>query len=598
MPLAAAAPLANENALRPKPARDAPWVTQRLSAARKAWCGTGFVDDGRLQASSHFVPSTVPPGTSFRLTPFGAYPLVAGQPDTLAVFEVADRYHKRRKAGEIGLLSPRGSFVLRPDPKTALEPGGSVYVGIRLAANAIQPTAEQWAQVPATLRAGARAQGFRVPETGALPEGVVLVAAMDSEPTPGLPEGTVVDRLGPAADPCACEGLLECSLANKVTLDYAGYALCVPESWFWRHYEDDDWMSVNETMEDLWRGVNVHGSAVTSEVMDNLLGCWMIDTDNDSHGRTYSMFFSDGNAPRKFLHYALDLVRRFSDEIKDEWSGVTTCAGLRQYIEDVLDGEKGATKTSGVGPCTIEFRAVSSTTWLPDVKAVRKCGESHEDVKCGSFPKDMGQSFDDWGGVMHAPYVDHVRGVSYFQLMVSNEPWGPMLQPASEWLGWTTPEAGAVQVSANGLAFRGYQFDFSMFWARVALHYAYDRGDWGAWYGAWVYARTAMTYLVEYGRMLVHEMGHAHMGQGGHCVGNDGQLETACCFDIAAEHWKCRVSTLLGLPEIPSLRCTADPLFGNPSNPCGGEGAVFPLVCDRRTLCSTEEAIFWAAPCH
>lgn len=596
-PLVAAAPQAAPKPEKARPQRDTPGVSQLLSSERKAWCGTGFVDDGRLTASSQFVPSIVPPGTPMRLTPFGAYPLVAGQPDTLAVFETADRYHKLRKAVDTGRLVPRGSFVLRPDPKTALEAGGSVFVGEKQRLKPAQPTAIQWAQVPATIRTGARAQGFHPPpDSSQIPDGVLLTAGENTAATPWLPEGHVLDLVGPAVDPCACAGTLECSLANKVILDYAGYRLCVPETWFWRHYEDDTWMSVNDTMAVLWNGVNGHGTPVSSDVMDTLLGCWMIDTDNDSHGRSYSMFFNDGNGPRKFLHYALDLVRRFSDEIKDEWSGVTTCSGLRGYIEDVLDGEKGSTKTSGVGPCTLNFRAVSETTWLPNTTTNRYCGEEHERVDCGTA-SGMGGAFDDWSQVLDHSYSEPVGATRIYTMKVKSGLPANWSEPEADYLGYTSPASGAVQVPANRLAFRGYQFDFTMFWARVALEYAYKKADWTAWYAAWVYTRAAQSYIVEYGRMLVHEMGHAHMGQGGHCKGDDG-LTTACCFDIAAEHWKCRVSSLLGLPDIGKLTCTSDPLSGTTSNPCGGEGeGEYPMVCSRGALCSVDDAFFWAGPC-
>lgn len=218
-----------------RPARDqSPARPQRLSSARTAWCGTGAKDDGKLTAGSHYIPQPVPAGTSLRLTPFGAFAVEAGKPNMLAVFEVADRYRVRCRQGDTGLLRAAGPGVLRPDPATSLQPEGSVFVGARTRSPSRAVPRAQWEQVPPTVRAAARAQGFR-PEAGGavqtppgatvrggtavnsvnpargynqldLPDDIELLAAevartFDGRP-PAVPSGLL-------DDPCACSGTYE-----------------------------------------------------------------------------------------------------------------------------------------------------------------------------------------------------------------------------------------------------------------------------------------------------------------------------------------------------------------------------------------------------
>lgn len=357
-----------------------------LRAERAAWCGTGASPDGLIFPGSTASPVQQPAASSLRLTPFGAYAAAAGVPTGLAVFEVADRYRLALAQGPTGRLFPQGPNLLLPDPATALFAGGPVRVGAKRGGGRTVPR-RQWEQVPSTLRAAARAQGFG-PETSFRPAaGVAVPESVE------FLSGTLasVGELGPAdvsrhwdEDPCACEGTYECALANKVVLDYLGYRLCVPESWFWKRYEEDAWLARGETLDILWAAVSGTGTGVSGEDLDGLIGCWMIDTSRGAYGRSYSLFFQDGTAPRKFLRYALDLVRRFSTEIKDDWSGTTNCAGLRNYIETVLAGGKGVSLTEGVGPCTIRFRAVSESSSLSDVRTTRACGTASETVDCGS----------------------------------------------------------------------------------------------------------------------------------------------------------------------------------------------------------------------
>jgi hypothetical protein len=423
---------------------------------------------------------------------------------------------------------------------------------------------------------------------------------------PGPQEaGFEVDRLG---DACDCEGTYECALYEKVIMDYVGYRLCVPARWFWRRYEADDWLGAGDTMEELWQAVNGTGSGVSADTMDALIGCWMIDTAGDRQGRSYGMFFPEGNAPRKFLRYTLDLVLRFSDEIVDEWSGTTSCAGLRAFIERTLAGKEGDTLTEDVGPCKVVFRAVSSTTWLGSHAVQRSCGEATERAMdcaaAGDTPDAFGTAFDDWSQRLDASFQGVADGQwkTVFELRVDSGRAASWDQPAASWLGYAQTDGGVMLVAANRIAFRGYQLDFTMFWARVALQYAYERGDWKAWYGSWVYTRAALSNMVEYGRLWVHEMGHLHMGQGGHCSGEVRvpRLDTACCFDIAAEAWKCRVASRLGLANLENLVYAGDPAYSSPANPCGGgaEHDAYPLRCNRVSYCVPHEAASFAAgPC-
>ncbi len=129
-------------------------------AERRAWCGTGAKDDGKLFPATPASAPVLPPGTSLRLTPFGAYAAEPGAPAGLATFEVADRYRIAHRAGFTGRLVPSGPNVLQPDPTTALEPSGSVFPPTAHEMAAFVPR-EQWAQLPTTLRAAARARGFQ-----------------------------------------------------------------------------------------------------------------------------------------------------------------------------------------------------------------------------------------------------------------------------------------------------------------------------------------------------------------------------------------------------------------------------------------------------
>jgi hypothetical protein len=78
------------------------------------------------------------------------------------------------------------------------------------------------------------------------------------------------------------------------------------------------------------------------------------------------------------------------------------------------------------------------------------------------------------------------------------------------------------------------------------------------------------------------------------------RLDTACCFDIAAEAWKGRVASRLGLANLENLVCAGDPAYSSPANPCGGgaEHDAYPLRCNRVSYCVPHEAASFAAgPC-
>ncbi len=562
-----------------------------IAVKRHTWCGSGPPDPrdaGVLLSAGNIASSGSRPTGPAYLTAFGAY-AVTGEQAALELFTAADQYRQRRRCGADPVLAARGEGVLRPAGAGVLWPcRRSVFDQGPVAASAPMPRAA-WEQLPRTLRAFAVGRGF-VPESTPAPAPVSAPGSGANGPAPPpthegalhvvvpRPGGVDFDGLmgGGRGDPCDCVGAAECTLEMRTVLDYGGWKLCVTNQWFWDLMRDEDWvLDPGDTLQLLWGEFDGGGVIIDEATMATLTGCWMIDVDRDTHVRSYSMFFDDGNGPHKFLWHALELVQQFSDEIKDETSGVTTCAGLRDFIDATLRGREPTSLNPELYECGVKFRAVSEETWLDPVRSMRDCGAGPEFTDCDAFP-NMGGAFDAWSERLYLATGDGIYRVGVW----ATDP----TQPGANNLGWALSDVGAVHVPANRLAFKGYVHDFSLFWARVALQHAFDRDDTSFLLGAHVYARGALTELVDYGRILIHEMGHLFIGFGGHCECVKSELPCACCFDIAAERWKCRVASRLGLPNG-FWQCGADPLTVSHANPCGGEGAAYGLICWRHELC-------------
>jgi hypothetical protein len=281
------------------------------------WCGTGAVDPGYLFPAGQAAASVSEVHRVWQLTPLGAWPLRPGQTNMLDVFQAADRWQHRARQGDTGLLMPNRATCLHPDRATALRPGQPMRKQARRVGPVTVPE-RTWRQWPNALRNLAVARGLQPPDRvvptavlgskanrsgwGKVQQSTVLLpgasggpgvrttykAMLDPEDVPLSPADLVPSWI---VDPCGCEGTYECALAAKVVLDYAGAKLCVPLDWFYDHVAYDSWYLQEDTMDILWSNVRSRGTGMDPDVLDEMIDCWMIDTDQDRTGRTYSMFF-------------------------------------------------------------------------------------------------------------------------------------------------------------------------------------------------------------------------------------------------------------------------------------------------------------------
>lgn len=587
-----------------RPSRGSPKQNLPLHGGPQHWCGTDAPDRGFLPAAAQVPASKLLPQFGWHLTPFGAVPLVPGQPNTLDWFSVVEQYRQRARSGPTGRLVPNPATCLRPEAQTALLPGRRVR-GERAPAAAKVAPAAWWASLPPAFRAMAQGMGVR-PPAAPQPAGgpVPLLAYVLPADDPALAP-TAAELPDWLTDPRGCEGTYECALAEKVVIDYAGSRLCLPMDWFVARVDADDWLSESEALSTLWSTPRSHGTGLNVGQAKALLDCWMIEPSRDRTGRTYSMFFDGGHAPINYFYLALDLVRRNVDLIKDHWSGNTLAARFDEWVANALDG-KEVGNYDNENRCTLTMRVRSHHSFLGDRSVENTCLENQPDTNCNGTPKFAPGSFDCWSASLtRLPTAD---ATPIYMLVVPTEKNAFERQPTTGTgvLGYAPPKQFAVNLPANVVAFRAYALDFSLFWARTALQYCYEEADIPAMASAVVYARAAQVRVVSQLGTIVHELGHLQFGVGGHCIrgdGDDDRRSPQCYFDIAASHFSCGIRARLGLPDGEYYSCTTPTRDAGYDN-CGDEIddeagdeqiSSYYRVCDPESHCKVNASFTFEA---
>ncbi len=589
-----------------RPSRGSPKQNQPLHGGPQHWCGTDAPDRGFLPAAAQVPASKLLPQFGWHLTPFGAVPIVPGQPNTLDWFSVVEQYRQRARNGPTGRLVPNPATCLQPDAQTALLPGRRVR-GQRSSPAARVAPAAWWASLPPAFRAMAQGMGVRPPAApqpvgGPVPLLAYVLPADDPALAPTAAE--LPDWL---TDPCGCEGTYECALAEKVVIDYAGSRLCLPMDWFVARVDADDWLSESEALSTLWSTPRSHGTPLDTGRAKALLDCWMIDTSRDRTGRTYSMFFDGGHAPINYFYLALDLVRRNVDLIKDHWSGNTLAARFDEWVANALDG-KEVGNYDNENRCTLTMRVRSHHSFLGDRSVENNCLGNQADTNCNYTDTFAAGSFDCWSASLTR--LPTANATPIYMLVVPTEDNAFERQPTTGlYGGYARPTQFAVNLPANVVAFRAYALDFSLFWARAALQYAYDEADFPALAAAAVYARAGQVHVVSQLGVIIHELGHVQFGIGGHCIRSDGDEDRRspqCYFDISASHFSCGIRARLGLPDREYYSC-ATPTLDIEQHLCGEESPTgdgenqesrYQRICDPESHCKVNASFeFEATPC-
>lgn len=306
---------------------------------------------------------------------------------------------------------------------------------------------------------------------------------------------------------------------------------------------------------------------------------WTDPSDLGAYEDLHAQFFRgawDAEAPEKSLQAPLEiyfqtmlLVATYHSQIEDGCTGNARCQGLGSWVGEVLKGTPLGTpwnelpigyclpqilirnRHSGfVGPMHViaDGDLDGPDTWLStcEVPATgyRSCvGDFWSETAPGN------DAWDQWQPVWASGWYGSAADGSYAGSPTQSDPMdtgGFEIQGYASWEQWT------VSLPPIGLAWDAFVIDHLLFKARMA--YDYSRWDGldlssGARHQlqktARRFARLALARLVTRGKTLIHELGHIHAA-GPHCT--DGDRNTDCCMEFAAQRWKCAVTAMLGLP--------------------------------------------------
>ncbi len=220
----------------------------------------------------------------------------------------------------------------------------------------------------------------------------------------------------------------------------------------------------------------------------------------------------------------------------------------------------------GKGPCRLTFRFMNSDT-------------------ANAFVGDTGQRVDVEGcGMVTPTFCDRGFLVAEVDLGVGDpgDVWNVAFPAMFDSTGWQWMPSGGlrsplyemprpvvqgsilayvrdgsmtVTQRPEVLAWEAFVCDYILFLSRLAFDCARDPtiGQTHAQRDAyrqhaWDLGRYALRILASRGRILIHELGHAHNGSGGHCGNGD------CCFELAAQHWLCSMTSAWGMPLFDGTR--------------------------------------------
>ncbi len=392
-----------------------------------------------------------------------------------------------------------------------------------------------------------------------------------------LRPGIILTPAGDVLEPPASSG----SSVGTMTLAYRDTEFSVPVDWY-RDYQEDlarqHETSVYEAvgkvsatwqyLDFAWADFRAAAAAATYDdgVWYDMLSCYNLPR-STAPADMVTMFWHTGwGSPYRTYLYTNLLVMTYAAQIKEVCTDALECEGFASFVELALRGIPLPSLASRE-VCQLRFR-------FPNRDATY--GEVGESAGPGVFTFDCGP----WA----LPYtcaegflVDRAEGV----VSTPGNPWHFGLPPArfdataNEWIpqhafesagiagrAWTYTEVDYGDYRAyvqDGtwhvvqrpelLAWDGFVCDWILYLGRMAYDRSRDRTermletqreDLRA--AAYELGRYALRIIAYRGRTLIHELGHVHIGEGGHCS------KGSCCFDLAANRWECALSAMLGLP--------------------------------------------------
>jgi len=296
----------------------------------------------------------------------------------------------------------------------------------------------------------------------------------------------------------------------------------------------------------------------------DMLGCYNLPRE-DMPGAMPAMFWHAGwGPPYQVYVYTNMLVVGYASYIEDICTGHPYCEDLGDFVRNALRG-KAQEDEAGGGPCRVAFRFMNSDT---DNAFVRNTGIAANTFDCGTTEGEtyrcdegfaVGDSIDpglDWDFGLPPELLDHAANAFVARNSATGtHPSASMSEPNyysyAESIGRAYVSTGTWTITMRPelLAWHSFVCDWILYLARMANDYAYDftndltsseRSEYHD--KAYQLGRYAVRVLSLRGRNLIHEFGHVHNGVGGHCGAG------SCCFELAAEHWMCGLSAVLGLP--------------------------------------------------
>jgi len=339
---------------------------------------------------------------------------------------------------------------------------------------------------------------------------------------------------------------------------------------------------VNEFLAMAWADfASVFASTgVRDTVWLDMLSCYNLprETMPDDIG---AQFWHSGWGPPYWVYRTINaLVMSYAAYINEPCTGDEHCEGLWRFIKDGLSGDE-VTNRHGVS-CRFSFRFMNTDA---DNARVGASGETSDAFRCGSkkgdayacnegflvtywYPGDevppgtvvgpaglFGRLYVDRGYPWDSGLPPSHMGSSSHQWYPAKDAWttnpGNMPMPAmtSGIIAYVLDRTFTVTRRPSNLAWRGYVVDSILYMARLAYDCAESRisglsDEERSAYRTRSYelGRYALRILAEAGATLIHELGHVHNGEGGHC--GHGQ----CCFELAAQRWTCALIETMGLP--------------------------------------------------
>lgn len=296
--------------------------------------------------------------------------------------------------------------------------------------------------------------------------------------------------------------------------------------------------SLSEALRALWANYLDDVTLGVGE-FGKLLGCYNLGREEIA-GNYY--FFDDSwGAPFYVIRYACQMVHTYNTYLSYR-AGGGACRGFDTFATELLEGNYATNDAGERCSLTINLRnADDRYAQLRDACTAQKpCdGGFNQDTTCDTTPCCESTPWEPmtwtwvsstgrncWSGAR----ADHCDppDTGCAMAAIGND-FNATFEPAT--LGWD-----------------GFVVDWVMYLARLAWDYSRSgvpdlEGALAAADAASKLARYALRIIANWGRILIHEIGHSYLG-GGHCV-------FECCFDRTSRNWLCHVRGRLGLPGDP-----------------------------------------------